>query len=56
MKDYGTLENYIRSYGGLVETTVPKTGSLGKDNKVTLIFSRPVIFPRNLIESFDPGY
>ena len=55
MKDYGTLENYIRSYGGAVETKKHES-PLKKDKKITLSFGRPIIFPRHMIEKYDPVY
>ena len=55
MKDYGTLENYIRSYGGAVETKKHES-PLKKDKKISLSFGRSIIFPRHMIEKYDPVY
>ena len=46
--DYGTVDNYLRVYGGAVLSEESKSKSDNNGNFV-IYFSRPVIFPTKLI-------
>ena len=47
------MENYLRSYGGFVETKDPK---FDKTGSFQITFSRPIIFPQKLIAEYDSNY
>ena len=53
MEDYGTLENYLRCYGGLV--SVAKSES-DKTGNLVIYFNRPVVFPTELIKKYNSAY
>ena len=55
MANYGTTENWLRSYGGEVEFENTDT-ELDKSGEIKIKFSRPVVFPRELLVDFDTGY
>lgn len=53
MKIYGTPENYLRCYGGEVKASSP---SMDADGNLSLVFSRPIVFPQELLVDFEPDY
>ena len=53
MAEYGTTENYLRAYGGSVMTT---EAHMSKNGKLTIPFSRPIVFPLDLLADFDSSY
>ena len=58
MANYGTSENYLRSYGGPVDTKDDDQDSGGVSDLglLNLSFSRPIQYPRELMKEFDPVY
>ena len=54
MEKYGTESNYQRTYGG--EIKPDKEGKMNHAGEVTIKFSRPVIFPNELIKEYDSDY
>ena len=55
MANYGTPENWLRSYGGSVKFG-DVDQSLSKSSEIKIKFSRPIVFPRELISVYDPSY
>lgn len=53
LESYGTEENYLRAYGGLVEFPEPK---FDKNGYLSIVFSRPVVFPTSLIAEYNSDY
>ena len=53
MAAYGTTRNYLRAYGGPVG---PEETTLDEQGHLSLVFSRPVVFPRELISEYSPSY
>jgi len=53
MASYGTVENYLRSYGGAVSVAQV---SLSKDFELTVTFSRALAYPRDLLVEYDPTF
>jgi len=43
----------LRSYGGFVETKDP---NFDKEGQFEITFSRPVVFPQNLMAEYDTSY
>ena len=54
MEKYGTESNYQRTYGG--EIKPDKEEKMNHAGEVTIKFSRPVIFPNELIKEYDSDY
>ena len=52
MRNYDTVENYLRVYGGPVSAKV-QMDDLGK---LEVEFSRPIVYPKKLISKFDSDY
>ena len=50
MEDYGTDENFLRAYGGVVEFPDP---SFDKTGHLSIEFSRPVVFPTSLVQEYN---
>ena len=48
---YGTVENYLRSYGGPVSVKTQESGdlTLGNSGEIKISFNRRVLFPKELI-------
>jgi len=55
LTNYGTVENYVRSYGGQVSIG-EQDRKLPKNNEVHLQFNREIKFPRELLAEFDPTF
>ena len=55
MENYGTLENYLRCYGGIVSVDNSKSQSDKKGNLV-IYFDRPVVFPTDLLKQYNSAY
>ena len=55
MQGYGTVDNYLRSYGGIVTSDNSKNKS-DKNGNLGISFSRPVIFPQELIKEYNSNY
>lgn len=53
LETYGTVENYLRVYGGQVEFPEPKFDTHGR---LSIAFSRPVVFPAALIAEYNSDY
>jgi len=53
MQNYSTVKNVLRSFGGTVEVPEPTLGSHGK---FTVPFSRPIVFPKALVEKYITDY
>ena len=53
LEGYGTNKNWLRVYGGFVETQEP---SFDKKGLLTFSFSRPVVFPTKLIAEYNSDY
>ena len=53
LESYGTAENFLRVYGGRVEFAEP---SPSKDGNLSITFSRPLVFPKSLVEPYDRDY
>lgn len=54
LKNYSTAKNWLRVYGGASE---PSTDSGVRDTgEVTIEFSRPIVFPTQLLQEFDQEY
>lgn len=53
MAEQQTVENYLQLYGGPVTSKTPKMDHYGK---LTFSFSRPVIFPAELLKDFDSSF
>lgn len=56
MADYGSTENYLRSYGGLVEVENQSEQQLGDSGEISISFGRDIVYPRELIIKYDPTY
>ena len=57
LANYGTTENWVRSYGGEVvfkESDIDQ--KLDKSSKLKITFSRDIKFPRELVAEWDPAY
>lgn len=52
MRGYDTVENYKRVYGG----EVTAIGSMDANGKFVLNFSRPIVYPRELIADLNDTY
>jgi len=52
MRNYDTVENYLRVYGGPVSAKV-QMDNLGK---LEVEFSRPIVYPERFIAKFDSDY
>lgn len=55
LANYGTVDNYVRSYGGEAKIDEPDQ-ELPKSNQITIRFSREIKYPRELVSKFDPGF
>ena len=55
MSNYGKPENYLRCFGGLVVADTTKTG-IDVYGLLTVPFSRPVVFPTDLIKLYNHDY
>ena len=55
MEGYGTTANYLRVYGGLV-TSDNSNNKSDKNGNLGITFSRPVIFPEELIREYNSNY
>lgn len=53
LRSYGTEENFLRAFGGRVDFPEPKADSVGH---LSIIFSRPVVFPTILVAEYDKNY
>ena len=53
MEDYETDENFLRDYGGVVEFPDP---SFDKTGHLSIGFSRPVVFPTEILKEYDEAY
>ena len=53
LRDYGTVGNYQRVFGGSVEFPEPQADERGH---LSVGFSRPVVFPDELMRDFDSNY
>ena len=53
MATYGTLQNIQRSFGGVANVT---EAGMSDKGELTIKFSRPLVYPRALLEDFDPLY
>jgi len=49
MKGYGTVENYLRAYGGLAIAKESDV-TFDKQGVFSVPFSRPIVFPTELIK------
>ena len=58
MANYGTKENFIRSYGGPVNTNDNEkdSGDVSDSGLLNISFSRPIQFPYELLKEFDAAY
>lgn len=45
----------MRSFGGTAKIKEPDT-ELPKSGETVIRFSRPIVYPRELMAEFDPGY
>ena len=52
MRGYDTVKNYKRVYGG----DVTATGSMDENGNLILNFSRPIVYPKDLIASLNDTY
>ncbi len=52
MHGYDTVENYKRVFGG----DVTATGSMDKNGKFILNFSRPIVYPQDLLAGLNDTY
>lgn len=55
MQGYGTVENYLRAYGGLA-ITKEKDVIFDNQGVFSVPFSRPVVFPSELIKEYNTDY
>ena len=55
MEGYGTVDNYLRVYGGIV-TSDDSNNKSDKNGNLGISFSRPVIFPEELIREYNSNY
>ena len=53
LEDYGSPENFLRVFGGQVEFPEP---SFDKSGHLSISFSRPIVFPTDLINEYDSSY
>jgi hypothetical protein len=53
MANYGTAENYLRCYGGVVEASET---SMTDGGELTISFNRDIVYPRELLSAFDLSY
>ena len=58
MANYGTDENWLKSYGGDVNTITEDDSDtkLDQSGLIKIKFSRPIVFPNFLIRQFDGTY
>ena len=54
MENYGTVINYQRTYGG--ELKLEEDAKVSKLGEFTIKFSRPIVFPNELLKEFDSEY
>ena len=52
-KDYYSEESYLDAFGGKVESFVPDISIFGS---FEIKLSRPIVFPKTLVEEYIPGY
>ena len=55
MANYGTTSNYVRCYGGTLSQDLGKT-TMSDTGSVSLVFTRAVHYPRELMTEFDLSY
>ena len=55
LENYGTVDNYLRVYGGSVISDNSKSKS-DQNGNFGIYFSRPVIFPTKLIQEYNSAY
>ena len=55
LEGYGTVDNYLRVYGGTVISDNSRKES-DQNGNFGIYFSRPVIFPTKLIQEYNSAY
>ena len=56
MRTYPTTERYLRVYGGAASIDKDNATDISDEGKLTIAFTRSLIFPNQLIRPFDEGY